>query len=82
MISGVVLVLMGEASFFGSTNLLLWTTFFFAIQNMFIKFHEEPDLFQRFGRRYEVYYNHVPMWIPRIKQFDLDEEVKNDTKVR
>src|SRR4051794_40611945 len=65
MISGVVCVLFGEALLFGALPLFIWALFFFTMQNVFIKFHEEPDLQVRFGQSYELYRRHVPMWIPR-----------------
>ncbi len=66
MISGVLLVLLGEAALFGSLPLLAWAGLFFAINAVYLPLVEEPRLVRRFGREYEDYMRRVPRWIPRV----------------
>ena len=60
MISGVLLVLLGEAALFGSLALLAWAALFFAINAVYLPLVEEPRLVRRFGREYEDYMQRVP----------------------
>jgi protein-S-isoprenylcysteine O-methyltransferase Ste14 len=65
MISGVLLVLLGEALAFFSPELLAWAAVFFAINATYIPLIEEPVLARRFGEDYREYRRHVPRWLPR-----------------
>ena len=49
MISGVALVLLAEATFFGSKPLLIWFLVFFGANAIYIPFVEERSLERRFG---------------------------------
>jgi len=65
MISGVILVLIGEAMVYQSPALAIWAVTFFAINAIVIPLVEEPQLRDRFGDAYIEYSNHVPRLIPR-----------------
>jgi len=65
MISGVILVLAGEAMVLASRPHGLWALTFFAINAIYIPLFEEPFLRQRFGDDYEEYCRHVPRMLPR-----------------
>ena len=65
MISGVLLVLAGEALWFASASLALWAAAFFGLNALYIPLVEEPALRRRFGAEYEAYEHNVPRWIPR-----------------
>ena len=65
MISGVTLILLGEALVLGSMGVLTWCVAFFAINAVYIPFIEERGLLQRFGDEYVQYRRNVPRWIPR-----------------
>jgi protein-S-isoprenylcysteine O-methyltransferase Ste14 len=65
MITAVFGVLLGEAVFFGSPALLIWSAAFLAINCTYFLFYEEPGLERRFGDEYRVYKRNVPRWIPR-----------------
>ena len=67
MISGVLLVLLGEALVLRSRPHLVWAAIFFAINATYIPLLEEPDLEARFGERYRDYCRHVPRVIPRLR---------------
>jgi protein-S-isoprenylcysteine O-methyltransferase Ste14 len=67
MISGVLLVLLGEALVLRSRPHLVWAAIFFAINATYIPLLEEPDLEGRFGERYREYCRHVPRLIPRLR---------------
>ncbi len=66
MISGVVLILLGEAAFSGSLPLLYWAAFFFTANAIYMPLSEEPGLARRFGDDYLLYKKNVPRWIPRV----------------
>jgi len=65
MISGLILVLAGEAMVLASRPHALWALTFFAINAIYIPLFEEPFLRQRFGEDYDEYCRHVPRMLPR-----------------
>jgi protein-S-isoprenylcysteine O-methyltransferase Ste14 len=65
MISGVLLVLLGEAIVFGSYWLLGWAALFLLLNTLWFGAFEEPDLERRFGSAYTAYRDAVPRWLPR-----------------
>jgi protein-S-isoprenylcysteine O-methyltransferase Ste14 len=65
MISGVVFILLGEATLLGSLPLFTWFLVFFALNAVFIPLIEERDLERRFGADYRRYKENVPRWLPR-----------------
>jgi protein-S-isoprenylcysteine O-methyltransferase Ste14 len=65
MITGVLLVLLGEVALFGSPWLLAWAAAFFAVNVIWFSLVEEPGLAERFGREYQEYQRAVPRWLPR-----------------
>jgi len=65
MITGVLLVLLGEAALLGSLGVLAWAGIFFAINAVWFRLVEEPGLVRRFGADYEQYRRKVPRWVPR-----------------
>ena len=67
MISGVVLVLFGEALLLLSRPHLLWALTFLAINALYIPLLEEPLLEQRFGADYREYCRNVPRLLPRLR---------------
>ena len=66
MISGVSLVLLGEALIFRTPALGLWTLIFCLANIIYIPFFEEPRLKKRFGQAYLDYQQNVPRWLPRL----------------
>jgi protein-S-isoprenylcysteine O-methyltransferase Ste14 len=67
MISGVALVLLGEAFVLLSWAHLVWACVFIGINAVYIPVIEEPGLAERFGDRYLEYRRHVPRLIPRLR---------------
>jgi protein-S-isoprenylcysteine O-methyltransferase Ste14 len=67
MISGVILVLLGESLLTASLPLFCWFLVFVAVNAVYIPFSEEPALVNRFGEDYLTYRRNVPRWIPRWK---------------
>jgi protein-S-isoprenylcysteine O-methyltransferase Ste14 len=74
MISGVVLVLFGEALVLLSRPHLEWALLFLGINALYIPLVEEPLLAQRFGAPYREYCRHVPRLLPRYRPWDLDSK--------
>lgn len=66
MISGVVIVLFGEAVLWRSMLHLEWAATFLALNVVMIPLIEEPMLRARFGEPYDDYRRHVPGLIPRL----------------
>jgi len=67
MISGVALMLLGEAVVWGSRAVGLWAASFLAINHLYFVLSEEPGLARRFGQEYRTYKAAVPRWIPRLR---------------
>lgn len=67
MISGVLFILLGEATLLGSLPLLMWFLIFFAVNATYIPLLEERQLARRFGDEYLAYKRNVPRWIPRFR---------------
>ncbi len=65
MISGVVLILLGEAMTFRSLPALEWALTFLAFNAVYFPLIEESGLERRFGEEYRHYKQHVPRWVPR-----------------
>ena len=65
MISGVALMLGGQALFWGSWLMGAWTCVFVLINHIYFVLSEEPGLERRFGENYRAYKANVPRWIPR-----------------
>jgi protein-S-isoprenylcysteine O-methyltransferase Ste14 len=67
MISGVLIILVGEALLFVSTPHAWWALTFLAINLVYIPVVEEPSLERRFGEAYREYCRHVPRLFPRLR---------------
>jgi protein-S-isoprenylcysteine O-methyltransferase Ste14 len=65
MITGVLLLLLGEAALFGSVWILAWAAAFLTVNAVWFLLVEEPGLVRRFGDEYDEYRRHVPRWVPR-----------------
>lgn len=72
MISGVVLVLCGEAALLVSRPHAIWALTFAAINLAYIPLFEEPQLAARFGESYREYCRHVPRLVPRPTPWSPD----------
>ncbi|HEY7635562.1 MAG TPA: isoprenylcysteine carboxylmethyltransferase family protein [Gemmatimonadales bacterium] len=70
MISGVVLVLFGEALVLLSRSQLEWALIFLGINAVYIPLIEEPLLAERFGDGYRDYCRHVPRLLPRWRPWE------------
>lgn len=73
MISGVCLVLFGEALVLLSLPHLGWALIFAAINAVYIPLLEEPLLARRFGASYREYCRHVPRLLPRLRPWQPDD---------
>jgi protein-S-isoprenylcysteine O-methyltransferase Ste14 len=65
MITGVALILLGEAALLGSTAILVWWAAFVAVNAVYLPLVEEPRLIRRFGDDYRSYMRDVPRFLPR-----------------
>jgi protein-S-isoprenylcysteine O-methyltransferase Ste14 len=73
MISGVLMVLAGEALALQSRSHFMWALAFFIINAIYIPLVEEPMLAMRFGERYNEYCRHVPRLVPRLRPWEQGE---------
>jgi hypothetical protein len=71
MISGVLLVILGEAMVSQSRPHLEWALLFFLINAVYIPLLEEPPLRERFGDAYQQYCRHVPRLVPRLRPWRM-----------
>lgn len=65
MITGVALVLAGEALLLGSGAIAIWLAAFVVVNAVYLPLVEEPALVRRFGADYESYAAQVGRWLPR-----------------
>lgn len=72
MITGVGLVLLGEALALRSPAVLAWGGVFALLNATYIPLVEERGLERRFGESYREYRRHVPRWIPRATPWGED----------
>src|SRR5690242_5476443 len=70
MISGVLLVLFGEAGILRSRPQLEWALVFLVLNLVYIPLVEEPMLIERFGTDYREYRRHVPALLPRWRPWE------------
>jgi protein-S-isoprenylcysteine O-methyltransferase Ste14 len=63
MYVGVMMILIGEAAFFNSGNLAIYSVFIFIAFNLFIMLVEEPRLVRDFGEGYDQYRRKVRRWL-------------------
>jgi protein-S-isoprenylcysteine O-methyltransferase Ste14 len=67
MISGVILILLGEAGVIQTREQLGWALTFLVANAIMIPLVEEPQLRRRFGASYEEYCRHVGRLVPRLR---------------
>jgi protein-S-isoprenylcysteine O-methyltransferase Ste14 len=67
MITGVALMLLGQALLWGSRVLGIWACIFILVNHLYFVQLEEPGLERRFGENYRAYKANVPRWIPRTR---------------
>ncbi|HYH78560.1 MAG TPA: isoprenylcysteine carboxylmethyltransferase family protein [Longimicrobium sp.] len=65
MITGVLMLVIGEALLLRSAAVGWWAGAFFLVNAIYIPLLEEPGLERRFGEPYRAYRRAVPRWIPR-----------------
>lgn len=66
MITGIFLILTGEACLLGSYAIGIWAVLFLVINMIYFPLSEEPGLRARFGKEYDTYCKNVPRYIPRL----------------
>ena len=72
MISGVLMIVLGEALIFASIELFILVILFFIVNHLYFVYSEEPGLIKRFGEDYLLYKKNVPRWIPRLKPWKMN----------
>ena len=76
MILGVLTVLIGESVAILSYRILIWAACFFVINTIWFLVFEEPNLEKKFGDEYRKYKKNVPRWVPRLRPFKPDSDLK------
>jgi protein-S-isoprenylcysteine O-methyltransferase Ste14 len=66
MYTSVLLVITGQALFYGNRRVAGYALFLFVCFHLFVLFYEERDLRARFDGEYEEFCLRVPRWIPRV----------------
>lgn len=70
MYLGVFGMLLGQALYFNSSNLLLFLLAFVVVQAFNVPLHEERVLHKSFGQEYQTYCQNVPRWLPRLTPYE------------
>jgi protein-S-isoprenylcysteine O-methyltransferase Ste14 len=65
MYVGVLALIVGQALLLGREVLLVWAGGAAILFQLFVVFHEEPELRKRFGAEYDDYRRRVGRWLPR-----------------
>jgi protein-S-isoprenylcysteine O-methyltransferase Ste14 len=65
MYVGVLALIVGQALLLGREVLFVWAVVAAILFQLFVVFHEEPELGKRFGAEYEDYRGRVGRWLPR-----------------
>jgi protein-S-isoprenylcysteine O-methyltransferase Ste14 len=68
MYVSLLLVLLGEAFWFGSLLLLGYALFIGLCFHLRVLRYEEPTLRRQFGAAYEAYCRSVPRWLPGLRR--------------
>lgn len=63
---GFLVVLLGQALFFGSVAMLRYAAIAWIIAASGVRWYEQPRLARKFGEPYKEYLRAVPAWIPRL----------------
>lgn len=63
MYVGVLALIVGQGVLLGREILFAWAAAAWLIFELFVLFHEEPDLRRRFSAEYEDYCRRVPRWL-------------------
>lgn len=74
MITGVLLLLLAEATLLGSWPIAVWLAIFAVGNAVYFPLVEAPGLVRRFGDDYREYWRHVPRWIPRASPWRPERE--------
>ncbi len=77
MKGGLFLVLAGEAVLTGSSALAVWFVCFAIVNVVYIRLHEEPGLYARFGERYRDYCARVPRWWPTLASLRASDSTRS-----
>jgi protein-S-isoprenylcysteine O-methyltransferase Ste14 len=77
MITGVVVLVLGEAALWGAVPVAVWAGAVWLLNAIYIPAFEEPQLAARFGADYAAYCAHVPRWLPRRTPWALPEGEKS-----
>src|SRR6266536_1042261 len=68
MYLSVTMIILGEALVAHSVALSGYWAVWFVCPNLFVIVYEEPTLRRTFGDEYEVYFQRVRRWIPRLSR--------------
>jgi protein-S-isoprenylcysteine O-methyltransferase Ste14 len=79
MYVAVVCLILGQALFFGSRQLLEYAAIAWVMTHFFVLAYEEPTLRRTFGAEYEAFCAHVPRWVPRLTPWHGDANPITDS---
>jgi protein-S-isoprenylcysteine O-methyltransferase Ste14 len=73
MYLAVTMILLGEAFWLRSSDLVIYWAGFFLAANLFVIGYEEPYLRRQFGASYTEYTRRVGRWIPRVTSSEKEQ---------
>jgi protein-S-isoprenylcysteine O-methyltransferase Ste14 len=85
MYAALVLIVLGQAAWFGSRDLVLYAVALLVLFHLRVLVYEEPRLAARFGAGFDAYRKGVPRWLPRLTPWrasDLNEHCDPEDVVR
>jgi protein-S-isoprenylcysteine O-methyltransferase Ste14 len=67
-----LLLLLGQAVFYGAPSLVWYAAAFAVATHLFVVAYEEPALRRQFGAEYDAYRAAVRRWLPRLRPYEQD----------
>lgn len=79
MLTGLILILLGETLATASAPLFGWCIAFTTVNSIYIALVEEKALDEQFGEEYLIYKRNVPRWLPRLTAYEPSPSPKSST---
>jgi protein-S-isoprenylcysteine O-methyltransferase Ste14 len=78
MYLAVIAIIVGQAAILGRPSLLVYAAIIWVIVAGFVRFYEEPTLFDKYGEQYAAYRRAVRGWWPRATPWSGEVAARHD----